>query len=191
MDTDTLMSALWRDVERDKLLRVFSLQDAAASHRIHPNIVLSLTDNVCLYDGRIPKNLTEAAPHLVRLSASAAYTRWFLEEGWGNHWGLFFQSQANLMTLRDHFRRLLLVKDEAGRILSFRFYDPRVMRAYLPTCESNELRMVFGPVARFFVETENGSELFLFELEQGKLKTLRVPVNISTQKSPQPVLAGR
>jgi hypothetical protein len=34
-------------------------------------------------------------------------------------------------------RRFLRVKDEDG--LVFRFYDPRVMRVYLPTCAAGEL----------------------------------------------------
>ncbi len=171
MNVDALISPLWADVARDKTLRVFSLQDAAASPRIHPNMVLSMTDHACLYEGRIPQVLEEAAPHIVRLAAASSYTRWFLEEGWGRHWGVLLQSQANLMALRAHFRRLLLVQDQAGRKFNFRFFDPRVLRTYLPTCEPHELRAVFGPVARFFAEAENGSDLLVFGIKDGLLET--------------------
>ena len=36
--------------------------------------------------------------------------------------------------------------------LIFRWYDPRVLRAYLPTCNTEELRTVFGNVNAFVVE---------------------------------------
>ncbi len=176
MDVDVLQSALWRDVVEDKLLRVYSIQDCAASPRIFPNFVIAMTDNVCLYEGKLPKVLLEAAPHLVRLAAVAAYTRWYLQESWRNNWGVFFQSKANLTSLRQHFQRLLLVKRESGRILSFRFYDPRVLRVYLPTCTPEELSAVFGPVERFFVESEDGKELLRFSFEENKLGIKRVPV---------------
>lgn len=171
MNVETLIGSLWTEVAQDKTLRVFSLQDAAASPRIHPNMVLSMMDHACLYEGRIPQVLAEAAPHIVRLAISSAYTRWFLEEGWGRHWGVLLQSQANLMTLRAHFQRLLLVRDQAGRKFHFRFFDPRVLRTYLPTCEAHELRTVFGPVQRFFVESENGSDLLVFSHKDGLLET--------------------
>ena len=53
-----------------------------------------------------------------------------------------------------HFRQFLRVRDEAGREFFFRFYDPRVLRVYLPTCNSEELRTFFGPVELFSMEGE-------------------------------------
>lgn len=185
MNVDALISPLWEDVARDKTLRVFSLQDAAASPRIHPNMVLSIMDHACLYEGRIPRVLEEAAPHIVRLAAASAYTRWFLEEGWGRHWGVLLQSQANLMALRAHFQRLLLVQDQAGRKFNFRFFDPRVLRTYLPTCEPQELRAVFGPVRRFFAEAENGSDLLIFGLKDGLLETKTLALSGAPASGPQ------
>jgi Domain of unknown function (DUF4123) len=176
MRFELLHNALWKEVAQDKSLRVFSIQDAAASPRLHPNMVLSMTDHACLYEGRIPMVLEEAAPHIVRLAASATYTRWYLEEGWGKHWGILLQSKANLMDLRAHFQRLLIVKDEGGRKFSFRYFDPRVLRSYLPSCDSAELRTFFGPVARFFVPGEKGNELLEFHLEGNDLKVNRIDV---------------
>lgn len=185
MRIETLLEALWNDIAQDKSLRVFSIQDAAASPRLHPNMVLSMTDHACLYEGRIPQALAEAAPHIVRLAAASAYTRWFLEEGWGNTWGILFHSKANLMDLRAHFQRLLIVKDEDGRKFNFRFYDPRVLRSYLPSCEPAELRAFFGPVLRFFVPAEKADELLEFSLDKGGLlKALRIPVHQALAAKP-------
>lgn len=184
MIVDALISPLWAEVALDRTLRVFSLQDAAASPRIHPNMVLSMMDHACLYEGRIPQVLAEAAPHIVRLAASSSYTRWFLEAGWGRQWGVLLQSQANLMALRAHFQRLLLVRDQAGRKFNFRFFDPRVLRTYLPTCEPHELRTVFGPVRRFFVEAENGTDLLIYDLKDGALETRMLALSAPREGRP-------
>ena len=193
MNVEALIDPLWAEVAQDKTLRVFSLQDAAASPRIHPNMVLSMMDHACLYEGRIPQVLAEAAPHIVRLAISSSYTRWFLEEGWGRHWGVLLQSQANLMALRAHFQRLMLVRDQAGRKFHFRFFDPRVLRTYLPTCEPHELHAVFGPVRRFFVEAENGSDLLVFGLKDGLLeaKTLALAAVAASAPLTAEILGGK
>jgi hypothetical protein len=162
MDVATLQNILWSEVEKLKTLRIYCLQDAAADPRIHPNLALSAVDRACLYDGRLPPALEHAAPYLVRLPALSAYTRWYLDRSWGRGWGILLQSEANLADLRAHFRRLLLVRGEGGGRYVFRFYDPRVLRAYLPTCTPGESREFFGPVTRFFCESENGSECLEF-----------------------------
>jgi hypothetical protein len=51
------------------------------------------------------------------------------------------------------------VRVEAGGTFLFRFYDPRVLRAYLPTCDAGELATVCGPAAMFVVEGERGEVL--------------------------------
>lgn len=184
MVVDTLLSALWRDVVEDKLLRVYSIQDCAASSRIYPNLVLAMADNACLYQGNLPKVLLEAAPHLVRLAALSSYTRWYVQESWEKNWGVFFQSKVNLTVLRQHFQRLLMVKRESGSTMAFRFFDPRILRVYLPTCTSEELATVFGPVDRFFVESENGKDLIRFSFEQNKLKIGSIPVSVPLKSDP-------
>jgi hypothetical protein len=51
----------------------------------------------------------------------------------------------------------------------FRYYDPRVLRVYLPTCTSDELKTVYGPVQQYFAETDTGEGLTRFEVKTGKL----------------------
>jgi len=36
----------------------------------------------------------------------------------------------------------------------FRFYDPRVLRVFLPTCTSKEVLEFFGPITRYVLEGE-------------------------------------
>jgi hypothetical protein len=52
----------------------------------------------------------------------------------------------------------------------FRFYDPRVIAQFLPTCKPDELEIFFGKVQSFFAEAANGESLLQFQLEDQKLK---------------------
>ena len=52
----------------------------------------------------------------------------------------------------------------------FRFYDPRVMRMYLPTCTAEELAIVFGPVGAYLLEGQDPKALLRLSLQKGVLR---------------------
>lgn len=124
---------------------------------------------VCLYRGELEPDIAEVAPYLVRLQPGAPFTAWLLAEGWGKHWGIYALSQADLKSVRRHFRKFLMVKDPEGNQMYFRFYDPRVLRVFLPTCNAEELQFLFGPVVCYGCEGETPAELVRLGLDQGGL----------------------
>jgi hypothetical protein len=79
--------------------------------------------------------------------------------------------------MRGHFRSLLTVYDDSGRPLLFRYYDPRVLRLFLPTCNAEELKKMFGPVENYFVEDEDASKLLRFEVVSKSLRRKRLAVD--------------
>jgi len=120
-------------------------------------------ESACLFAGKLEPSMARVAPYLVRLEEDASFTRWLLERGWGRHWGVFLRSAASLDALRKHLRRFLMVKDPAGKTVQFRWYDPRVLRIYLPTCIEVEVEALFGSVvASYGVESEDAQELLVF-----------------------------
>lgn len=131
---------------------LWAILDCARSRTIYQLMVMSRLDYQCLYSGRLPTQLKLVAPYMVELSPHYAFTTTLLERGLGRSWGIFVRID-DWTQLRHHLRKLLTVRDSAGRRLLFRFYDPRVLRAFLPTCTTDELRQVFGPVDSFLVET--------------------------------------
>jgi len=164
LHADHVIHRLWRGEGSPP--EVCALLDAARDPRIHPLIRRSHLDFRCLYQGAVPPVLAAAAPYLVSLSPGAAFTREVIELGWGKSWGVFLRSPAILQDLVRHFRRFLRVRNEAGRVLFFRFYDPRVLRLYLPTCTRDELCTFFGPVERFSLES--GEEDSMLELSRDR-----------------------
>jgi len=76
-----------------------------------------------------------------------------------------------LRTLRDHFRDFHKVELPDQRIVIFRYYDPRVLRIFLPVCNQSELRQFFGPVQTFLVEGESAETGQRFVFNGQALKT--------------------
>jgi Domain of unknown function (DUF4123) len=147
---------------------VWAILDSARDQRIFPALKLSRLEYISLYSGKLPDALQRAAPYLIELAPSYKFTRPLLEMGWGNSWGIFLRIK-DARNLRHHLRGFLRVQDESGRTLVFRYYDPRVLRAYLPTCTKEELAAVFGPISSFLMEGDRGESLVEFEFNGGPL----------------------
>ena len=126
-------------------------------------------EHECLYIGALEDDIAEVAPYVVQLEPEAPFTKVVLEQGWGKHWGVFAVSEAGIRDLRQHLRRLLTVYDPDGKAMLFRYYDPRVLRTYLPTCNAEEIGKLFGPVKTFFAEGEKAGTLLRFEQNAGQL----------------------
>ncbi len=123
-----------------------------------------------------PEDLAEVAPYLFNCIEKSQFYNWVLNTGWGKAWGIFCITTIDFNELRRHFRRFLMVKTEDGLQLYFRFYDPRVLRIFLPTCDAFQLREFFGPITRFICEDEDPEFALVFFHDNTKLITQRVPV---------------
>jgi hypothetical protein len=166
---DKVLQYLWRCTEENSDLYVYAILDAARNDRIFPALVNSNLESRCLYLGNIPSALAEAAPYLVRFQRDSSFLGWLVEEGWADSWGIFFASPAIFKELQPHFRKFTMARDEEGNKFYFRFYDPRVLRVYLPTCNAFELKMIFGPVKYFMVENEAGEGLIEYSFDGKEL----------------------
>ncbi|MCP5118071.1 MAG: DUF4123 domain-containing protein [bacterium] len=152
---------------------VFAVLDGASVPGLPQSLYRHEPDHECLYRGQLEPDMAEVAPYLVQLEQETEFTRWVIEQGWGNHWGIFALSSASLRDLRQHFRRHVIAYDAEGQPAYFRYYDPRVLRAYLPTCDANELAALFGPVTSFLLEDEDPETMLIFRMSAGSLKVER------------------
>ena len=163
MIDQTQVQALQRTLSETRQ-QLYGVLDGASI----PNLLSLLSEHqlsgVCLLPGELDPELAQAAPYLAQLDAQSPFAELFLSQGLGKHWGILALSSADLRTLRMHFRQLLSVWDPDGKPLFFRYYDPRVLRIYLPTCNSGELRTLFGPVSAYYLEAETAGKLLRFTL---------------------------
>jgi hypothetical protein len=163
---DSLIELLW-PTRRES---VFALLDGARDQRIFELLQRSRIDSRSLFLGELAPELALASPYLVHLGSLSRETRYILEHGWGDSWGIFVRVDMLLQDLRRHFRTFLQVEDESGRKLFFRFYDPRVLRAYLPTCTSDELATVFGPIECYLLENDTSEAMLEFSFDGNRLQ---------------------
>lgn len=159
-----LTSQLWREGETSHDPQVFALLDGARDPIIETLVRSSALDYRCLYAGELAPSLSAAAPYLVHLIPRTEAGNTLLESSWGQSWGCFVvaPAQTTLDDLHKHFRSLLRVKDASGRILVFRFYDPRVLRTYLPICNAAECSQVYGPVSFLLAESAAADALVTY-----------------------------
>ena len=167
-----VIDALWPPGSTDGT-SVWAILDCARDDRLFAALKTSRLDYRCLYSGRLPRTLEAAAPHLIELAPTYSFTAPLIEMGWGKSCGIFLRIKDS-SNLRYHLRTLILIQDESGRTLLFRYYDPRVLRVYLPTCRPDELKSFFGPVGSYLVEDDEGQSLIEFTLDESRLMQQRI-----------------
>lgn len=151
-----------------------------------------------LYKGRSEENLASVAPYLAE--TNDLFNTWIIENGWGDSWGYFIECDLPFEALYGHLRKFLIVETEDFKPLYFRFYDPRVIRLFLPTCSTAQLETLLGPIDRIICEAiENKNEVEIYSLQNGKLKfelqkltaffTIQ-PANSGNTEVPMPLISG-
>jgi hypothetical protein len=166
-----IVETLFRaDPDRGKF-RVYALLDGARDPRVG-RIIFRNPGGFCrLETAPLKPEVREAAPSLVLLRERDPVVQDLLQGGWGRSWGLFAVAPGKyaLETLREHFHGLLRVQDEDGRVMLFRYYDPRVLRVFLPTCSPEQLKIFFGPIQEYWVEDEAAEALLRFTFDGRQL----------------------
>jgi pSer/pThr/pTyr-binding forkhead associated (FHA) protein len=139
---------------RDHPDAAYAIIDAARA----PNLLALIEQNaecaVSLFDGTPLEDHREQAPYLVNFGEDETLLLTFVYGGWDGSAGIYLASAAEFGALTGHMRRLLFAQTEDGRRLLFRYYDPRVLRSYLPTCAAGETAEFFGPVSAVFAEED-------------------------------------
>ncbi|MFO0938012.1 MAG: DUF4123 domain-containing protein [Gemmataceae bacterium] len=141
---------------------LYGLLDAAREPTIVSRMERAKHEFQCLYDGEKGDEFSAFGPWLVHLPKSTEFLSELVRDGWGKSWGLFIVCDHPFAEIRRHLRKFLLAKLPDGREVFFRFYDPRVLRTYLPTCTAEEVREFVGPLDRILVESTNGVEVLEF-----------------------------
>lgn len=124
-----------------------------------------------LYRGETDPEIEAVGPFLFVYPHSEAFRAWYCENGLNDHWGILVDAPSSFDEIYAHFRRFLMVKTEDGQQLYFRFYDPRVLRIFLPTCDSGQLRELFGPVHSFACSIPESHNTLQFSLRNFSLFT--------------------
>lgn len=158
------VDGLRRHLYADEQQSAYAILDGASIPTLLDLLAEHEPEHTCLFSGKLDPEVEQTAPYLVRLEPGSEFDRHVMEHGWGRHWGIFatVPKEQPFIAVRKHFRTFLRVRGPEGNPLLFRYYDPRVLRVYLPTCNAEETAVIFGPVTLYLLEGEDPSQALRF-----------------------------
>jgi hypothetical protein len=152
---------------------LYGLVDAARDSRLF-DLIVRAPDYACLFGGKLDAARLRASPYIVRLTDDLPLVKTWNDEGAGRSWGIKCLAENPLPEVRRHFREFLQAQLPDGRRVLFRFWDPRVWRVYLPTCNKVELKRWFEAVDEYSCESLNGINILRFTISDGSLTVKEV-----------------
>lgn len=145
-----------------KQANLYAVLDAAREATVVERLKAAGEPHASLYDGAEGEELSVYGPWLVKLDPDKPLLEALVRDGWGGSWGVYLACGQPFADVRRHLRKFLLVKLPDGRQVCFRYYDPRVLRTYLPTCNADEVTAFVGPLDRYLAESVDDRELLEF-----------------------------
>lgn len=125
-----------------------------------PVRLYSLDDNPVvewLYHTTPYQVVFDVGPTLVVLRANSGLEQAFMDH-WQHNAGLVIESDAPMQLLAEHLRSLIHVRVTGDASMLFRYYDPRIMRHWLPAQSSAEKDHLMGPISRVRLPPREGQE---------------------------------
>jgi hypothetical protein len=98
-------------------------------------------------------------PYLAPCEPDSHLLHWIVDERWSTPWGFFLLSNAGIDRVYNHFCQNMQVELPTGERMIFRYYDPRILITFLPSCDEEQSRAFFGPARRFLCEGASGELL--------------------------------
>lgn len=138
-----LLTSLYRGGES-----VFAVLDPSRDARIPAFLDASGEQFVPLDDGY------RIAAYVVQLPAHARLLDVLIKDGWSRGWGFYCTSATGVDEVCAHLKNFVTLFTAAGLPMTFRFWDPRVLRACAPAFLPQEAVDFFGPLTRLVVEGE-------------------------------------
>jgi hypothetical protein len=140
----------------------YAVLDGAISPAILDLLNQSGTYYQSLYEGEQSADIARYGPYVAQLQPDRPFLPYLVKAAWGMFWGVFLGSDLSFEETRKHLRRFLIVDSGTGSKSLFRFYDPRVLRVFIPSCAPVQRKEFFGPVRCYFAETEPAPGLTAF-----------------------------
>ena len=126
-----LLNALYREGES-----VYAVLDAVRDARI-PAFLDASGERYARVDEENP-----ASPFLVLLPPQSRLLDVLVKDGWNHGWGFYLTAAVDFDNALRHWRPFVTLHNRNGQSVTFRFWEPRVLRAIVPA-------MPFGRSHRF------------------------------------------
>ena len=130
------------------LPRLYAVVDPARDPKVLDWLNEARLPFQCLFQGEKAKTLAEEAPYLIHFGQDGGAVQSLVQAHHGQAAVTYLVSDAPFYVVRRHLRRIQMVKTDDDETLYFRYYDPRIARVFLPTCDEEQIRWMFGEVGR-------------------------------------------
>ncbi len=135
--------------------KLYGIVDSARNEEVFRYLIIGNVKYKSLFEGTMDVQSFGVSGFLVECKKESPLFQWMTTEAWGDSSCVFFTSKASFDDLFNHFQQFNRVYLEDDKVVLFRFYDPRVLRTYLPSCNLEEIDAFFGDVAQFYLESED------------------------------------
>jgi hypothetical protein len=140
---------------------LYAIIDAAKIEELTTNLLIYEPEYRILFEEQDAVELEEVAPYIVELYEDDLFSRWVIEEVYGNDGAIFLQSRYDIDTLADHFKRFLHVSreiahPETGKLVIqegiLAYYDPRVLPEWLESVDVEKKKAFLSMSETLFYE---------------------------------------
>jgi len=152
---------------------LYAVVDAARDSRIY-DLVHDALFPACLFATDVVSPMGRNAPYLLPVEHAERLIEAWRSKGRGESWGIFLLSSTERARLRQRLRTFNQAKLPDGRVVLFRWWDPRVFRVYMPTCNEDDLKQWFANVDEFACENADGVGFTIYRHRDGILAEERV-----------------
>ncbi|MCD4732573.1 MAG: DUF4123 domain-containing protein [Bacteroidales bacterium] len=142
---------------------LFGIVDSARNDEVFRYLVTGDVQYKSLFEDTMDVQSYGVSGFLVECKKESPLFRWMTTEAWGDSCCIYFTSKSSFDDLFSHFRKFNRVYLEGDDVVLFRFYDPRVLQTYLPTCNRVEIETFFGEVNSFFTESDKQEVIHVFK----------------------------
>jgi len=158
----TVADFLWDQAEK-KMCNLYAIVDSARNDEIFKYFLTDTISYRSLFQGKMDVKFFGVSGFLVECRKDSIIFNWLTTKAWGDSCSVFFISKSHFEEVFRHLQKFNRVYLEDDDVVYFRFYDPRVLRLYLPSCNNKEIRTFFGEIESFFMESENPEILTEFQ----------------------------
>ncbi|MCX6270838.1 MAG: DUF4123 domain-containing protein [Bacteroidetes bacterium] len=134
---------------------LYAIVDSARNEDVFRYFLIDNVTYRSLFQDTLDEQAFGVSGFLVGCNRESILFNWLTSQVWGSSCSIFFTSQSSFDEVFKHLQNLNRVYLEDDEVVYFRYYDPRVLRVFLPTCTQRELDIFFGEVISFMMETEN------------------------------------
>ncbi len=138
--------------------------DAASESIEIDDLIQAYGPSVCILKSNYDGQFVDVGPHL--FGSTEKLDELMLNEKWGKgSYTLvsFTKDKQNLIQILKNNSEIVTEQDE---VMFFRYYDPRILRIFLPIFDKQQLKEFFGTISEFMCEDEDPGYGLIFHLDK-------------------------